>query len=309
MRQVHWSRRVLLALILYSVLCLIAGIFLAEETLHPRRRPLTAVDIAEVRDFARRQNVALEDVSITVPEAVTLRGWVLSPLRLSGDAAILLHGMGDNRLGMVGYAQFLLSHNLTVLVPDSRAHGQSDGPVATYGLLEREDINGWLSFVANKLHPRCIYGMGESMGAAQLLQSLQSATPLCAVAAESSFSTFREIAYDRVGQQFHLGSWAGRTFLRPVIEVAFIYCRLKYHLEMNSISPEDSVAKTRIPVLLIHGQIDSNIPVRHSRLIHARNPETVLWEVPGAQHCGAISSAPEQFKAKLLRWFALSSPQ
>jgi len=54
---------------------------------------------------------------------------------------------------------------------------------------------------------------------------------------------------------------------------------------------------------LIHGQIDSNIPLRHSRLIHARARQAQLWEVPGADHCGAASTAPQEFDERLLRWF------
>ena len=65
----------------------------------------------------------------------------------------------------------------------------------------------------------------------------------------------------------------------------------------------DSVAASSIPVLLIHGQIDSNIPVRHSQLIHIHNPKTRLWEVPGADHCGAIRVAPQEFEHRLLDWF------
>ena len=62
---------------------------------------------------------------------------------------------------------------------------------------------------------------------------------------------------------------------------------------MQQISPEDSVAATRVPVLLIHGQIDGNIPLRHSLQIQSRNRNVVLWEVPNADHCGAISAAPQ----------------
>ena len=90
----------------------------------------------------------------------------------------------------------------------------------------------------------------------------------------------------------------------PIVEVAFLRARLKYNLDMQQISPEDSVAATTTPVLLIHGQIDSNIPIRHSRAIHARNPNTQLWEVPGADHCGALSAAPQEFERRLLTWFS-----
>jgi pimeloyl-ACP methyl ester carboxylesterase len=248
----------------------------------------------------------LEDVSITTADGVVLRGWSLRPHRGNGDAVILLHGLGDNRIGMTGYAQLFLAHGFTVLMPDARAHGVSGGPLATYGLLERNDVHQWIDFLTLQDHPRCIFGMGESMGAAELLQSLDAGTQFCAVAAESSFATFREIAYDRMGQPFHLGAWVGRTVLRPVVEIAFLRAWLKYGLRMWQISPEESVAATKVPVLLIHGQVDSNIPVRHSRQIHERAPSAQFWEVPGADHCGAISTAPREFQQRVLEWFRAS---
>jgi pimeloyl-ACP methyl ester carboxylesterase len=61
--------------------------------------------------------------------------------------------------------------------------------------------------------------------------------------------------------------------------------------------------RSHVPVMLIHGEIDGNIPVRHSRAIHAADPETVLWEVPGADHCGAMTVAPEEFEKRVLDWF------
>jgi uncharacterized protein len=203
---------------------------------------------------------------------------------------------------MTGYAQLLLAHGFTVLLPDARAHGTSGGPLATYGLLERNDIHQWLDFLQSQDHPGCIFALGESMGAAQLLQSLDTHPHLCALVAESPFANFREIAYDRMGQPFHFGPWVGRTILRPLVEVAFLRARLKYHLKMEDISPEDSAAATKIPVLLIHGAVDSNIPVRHSQRIHARAPNTALWEVPNADQCGALSTSPQEFERRLLSW-------
>jgi prolyl oligopeptidase family protein len=122
------------------------------------------------------------------------------------------------------------------------------------------------------------------------------------VAAESPFSSFREIAYDRVGQFFHLGPWLGRTLLRPIVEAAFLYARWKYQLNFEHLSPQESVAKTKVPVLLIHGTGDTNIPIRHSRRI-AENSNALLWEVPDAEHCGAMSMTPKEFEQRLVGWF------
>jgi uncharacterized protein len=304
MRLSRKSRRLLLFLTLYLAFSAAAGIFIADGTLHPARRPLTQEDESTMRNVAHQLNSDLADASITTPDAITLRAWIIHPQSSNGNAVILLHGLADNRVGMTGYAQLLLANGFTVLLPDARAHGASGGPLATYGLLERNDIRQWFELLAAQDYPNCIFGFVESMGAAELLQSLSVEPRFCAVAAESSFSTFREIAYDRMGQPFHLGPWFGRTFFRPVVEFAFLYARWKYGLNMYQISPEDSVAATRVPVFLIHGQIDSNIPPRHSRRIQARNPNVVLWEVPNADHCGAIGTAPQQFNQRLLAWFS-----
>jgi hypothetical protein len=302
------SRRAILALLLYLTFCTIGGIYLADGTLHPARRPLTDDEAASMRDTARSLDADVTDTTITAPDRVILRAWRIRPHLPNGNDVLLLHGLGDNRIGMTGYAQLLLAHGYTVLLPDARAHGVSGGALATYGLLERNDIHQWLDLLEAQDHPRCIFGFGESMGAAQLLQSLDTHPHFCAVAAESPFASFREIAYDRMGQPFHLGPWLGRTLLRPIVEVAFLRARWKYGLNMQTISPEDSVAATKVPVFLIHGQVDSNIPVRHSRAIHAHAPNTQLWEVPGADHCGAISTAPKEFEQRVLGWMTEHSP-
>lgn len=302
-------RRWLVGLFVYVALCAVAGVYLADGTLHPARRPLAEDEVATMRESAHALGAKMEDIVTTTPDGVALRAWKIRPLHSNGDDVVLFHGLGDNRIGMTGYAHLFASHGFTVLLPDARAHGTSGGELATYGLLERNDIHDWLESLQDKDHPHCVYGFGESMGAAQLLQSLTTRPNFCAVAAESSFASFREIAYDRMGQPFHLGAWLGRTLLRPLVEIAFLRARWKYGLKMQQISPEDSVAATDIPVLLIHGQADSNVPIRHARRIHARNPATRLWEVPGAEHCGAISAAPQEFEQRLLIWFTAGSHQ
>lgn len=297
------ARTLLFALVLYCTLCTAAGLYLPDGVLHPQRRPLTDDEIAAVRG-AGSGGATLQYVSIQTADGIVLQAWLLRPRSGNGNSVIVLHGLSDNRGGMTGYAQLFLAHGYSVLMPDARAHGSSGGELATYGLLERNDIHQWVNFLQVSERPHCIFGFGESMGAAQLLQSLQTDPNFCAVAAESPFASFREIAYDRMGQPFHLGPWVGRTLLRPVIEIAFWRARSKYGLNMEDISPMASVGGTKIPVLLIHGVIDGNIPVRHSRLIQARNPRAQLWEVPGADHCGAMSAAPQEFEDRVIAWFS-----
>jgi predicted alpha/beta-fold hydrolase len=287
----------------FLALSAVAGVFLAEATLRPGRRLESPIEEMQTRDMAGRRDAELTDAVITSKDAITLRAWSVVPRHSNGNAVILLHGLGDNHVGTTGYADLLLDRGFSVLMPDARGHGASGGDLVTYGLLESDDIHRWLDWLEQHDRPGCIYGLGESMGAAQLLQSLRSESRFCAVVAESSFANFREIGYDRIGQAFGTGPWLGRTLLRPILECAFAYSAWKYKLHFEQASPENAVAETRIPVFLIHGQNDSNIPVRHSRLIAQRNPAVVLWEVPNTDHCGAVGTNPAEFHQRLIHWF------
>jgi alpha-beta hydrolase superfamily lysophospholipase len=297
------QRFIIVGLVVFLTISAIAGVLLTEATLHPGRHLQSSGDEMEAREMAHRHDSKLTDIAIAARDGVTLRAWSIRPANSNGNAVILLHGLADNRFGMTGYAELLLSRGFSALMPDARAHGTSGGNLATFGLLESEDIHRWLDWLDQNDRPECIFGLGESMGAALLLQSLRSETRFCGAVAESPFASFREIGYDRVGQFFHTGPWLGRTALRPILEFAFTYARWKYKLYFEQVSPENVVAATKIPVFLIHGQSDSNIPVRHSRLIAARNAAVVLWEVPNADHCGAIGANPDEFTGRLIRWF------
>lgn len=277
---------------------------LAFVAVHPLRRPLPPAAEAAARRTADALNSNLQDVEISASDGTALRAWFVRPRNANGDDVILLHGVGDNRLGMAGYARFLLGRGYAVLMPDSRAHGSSGGDVATYGLRESADIGKWIDWVEANQHPSCVFGLGESMGAALLLQSLQTERRYCAVIAESPYASFREAAYDRVGQFFGLGPWVGRVALRPVVELSFAYVRVRYHANLELANPEAAVAATPVPVLLIHGHEDKNIPERHCELIAERDPALVFWDVPGAGHTGAYQARPAEFETRVLKWFS-----
>ena len=146
------------------------------------------------------------------------------------------------------------------------------------------------------------------MGAAQLLQALPKEPRFCAVIAESPFATFREVAYARFGRPFHTGPWIGETIFLPTVDVGFLYVRLHYGLNMEDVSPADSVTATKVPIMLIHGLQDRNIPPFHSEQIRLRNPSDIeLWMVPGVGHTGAHQAAPEEFERRVMGWLQVHS--
>jgi len=291
----------LILLSFYLLLSCAAGKLLCDATLRPARKRLTLNDWNFARSMAARKHANLEEVSLVASDGITLRAWLIVPASTNGSVVILLHGLSDNRTGMIGYAELLLKHGYRVLLPDSRAHGESDGSLATYGLMERNDIRDWFGWLQKEIRPTCIDGFGESMGAAQVLQAAATEPDFCAIAAESAFSSFREIAYDRVGQFFHTGPWLGRSLFRPIVEAAFWWGRREYHLDLQQVSPQSAAVQSKVPILLIHGTADNNIPFRHAGLIAAQNKHVSIWAVSGAGHCGA-ASVDRDFEPRLVQW-------
>jgi pimeloyl-ACP methyl ester carboxylesterase len=251
-----------------------------------------------------------QEVSVEAQDGATLRAWYFVHSAITRNAVIVLHGLGDTRKGMSGQAELFLRHGYNVLMPDSRAHGASGGELATFGILEADDVHRWVSWLQERL-PKggCVFGSGVSMGAGIVLQAAarKSEPRFCGVIAEAPYASFREIAYDRIGQPFNLGPWFGMTVGRPIIEFGMIYARSKYKVNMEEASPMTALRNSSVPVLLIAGLADDNIPIRHSRMIHELNPGVILWEVPGVGHGSAISDAPEDYERHVMEFVSINS--
>jgi uncharacterized protein len=288
----------------FAILTAIAGAILADNALHPYRAPISAEARQAARATAEENSATLQSVQARARDGTILKAWLFQPSHGNEDAVLLLHGHQDNRTGMTALAALFLRHQYLVLAPDLRAHGESGGDLGTFGLLESQDVSTWLDLLKQQTHARHLYALGESMGAAVLLQSLQRETRFAAVAAECPYASFREVAYDRMGQLFGTTDWLGRTLLRPLVESGFLYARLRYGIHLADVNPARSLAGTKVPILLIHGTIDHNVPPRHSAIIRATAPPNlVFWSVPDAGHTGAYARWPEEFEHRVVGWF------
>jgi dipeptidyl aminopeptidase/acylaminoacyl peptidase len=277
----------------------LGSVFAARNAVVIWNLPEPSPSLAE--ELARSTDCAWEDVRIRAADGAVLDGWIFTPRAPNGGGVILLHGVGDTRSGMLGHARFLLRAGYTVLTPDARGHGASGGRVISYGVLEAEDVRRWADWLVSNRPIERLYGLGASMGAAVLIQSLACEPRFRAVVVECPFASFEQIAYDRLWQ----ATGAPRPLFWPVVNIGFTFVRWRYGFDLRRASPLDAVRATSVPILLIHGDRDSNIEIRHSRAIHSANPRaTRLWEVPGAGHVAALQVARADYIRETLGWFA-----
>ena len=292
-------RRLLMAALLgVTIASVAAPILVTESALRIVGRP--PPDPAEADTIAGGGASAWEPARVTASDGVVLDGWLFTPRQPNGSAVILLHGVGDTRGGMYAHAGYLLRAGFTVLDPDCRGHGSSGGSLTTYGIREAGDVHAWVDWLFRNRPIQHLYGLGESMGAAILLQSLPREPRFCAVVAECPFDTFEDVAYYRLERASGLNRWAAW----PVVRIGFLYARLVYGVDLRQASATAAVRIATVPILLIHGASDTNIPPIQSQILHAANPNaTTLWIVPRAVHISALGAEPREYVRRVTEWF------
>jgi fermentation-respiration switch protein FrsA (DUF1100 family) len=239
------------------------------------------------------------DAAVTAGDGVVLRGWFATAPAHGDDCVVALHGVADTSASAAGFAPMFLAGGYSVLAPDSRAHGRSGGDLVTYGVLERHDALAWARWLRQR-GCRRIYGLGESLGAAVLIQAAAIEPAFRAIVAECSYADLRTVGEYRVRRI------AGRAapLAGLLVESAIVYARLRYGVDLRDASPEAAIARTRTPILLIHGLADAETPPENSRRLARANPDAPLWLTPGARHVGASAAAPAEFRWRVLAWFA-----
>jgi uncharacterized protein len=274
-------------------------VVIAEGSLHISGRPTADPRVAD--RLARIYDSAWRAVSIAAPDGVTLAGWFFMPVEHNGGAVLLLHGVGDTRLGMTSHAEYVLRAGYAVLLPDSRGHGASGGDLVTYGVKEGRDAAQWARWMAVQPGVDKTYALGESMGAAVAIQSLAFQPSFRAIVAECPFARFSEIALYRISQR---ANGALAPLAMPIVAAAAWYARSRYGVDLMRAAPANALRHSTTPVLLIHGTADTNIPPGQSRELHAANPRTTeLWEVAGAVHVSAMQAEPQAYQRRVRAWF------
>jgi len=258
--------------------------------------------LQETAQMLARTGAAKTDFVVRATDGAELRGWKVHPAKANGNWVLLFHGVSDNRSGVLGHAEILLRHGYSVVMMDSRAHGESAGATATYGWKERWDTVAVVNELYASERVKHLGALGVSMGAAIALQSAAVEPRLAAVVAESPFSSLREVSYDYAG--LHFSPLLGETLFRPASITAMGALARTGGFNPDDVSPEKAVAARPFSVLLICGMRDHTIPCRHAERIFARaRGYKELWVVKGAEHAAALGQAPAEYEHRIIQFF------
>jgi uncharacterized protein len=238
-----------------------------------------------------------ETVAITSPSGAVLRGWFMAG-RPGGGAVVLMHGVHDNRLGMVRRARLLSAAGVAVLLFDFQAHGESTGSRITFGHLEALDAGAAVAFVRQRLPAERVGVIGASLGgAAALLGPVP--LPVDALVLEAVYPDIGAAIANRVRAVLGplLGppvappaAWAFQVLLPPILGVA-----------ASDLRPIDHIADVTAPVLVAAGTLDNRTTIAETTAMFERAPSPkLLWAVAGAGHVDLEVFAPDEYRTHVL---------
>lgn len=230
-------------------------------------------------------------LKVPSPAAGVLKGWLV-PGRRDGGAVLLLHGVRASRLDMLGRARFLHARGYTVMLFDSRAHGESGGQRITFGYLESLDARVLLGALRQAAPGERVGVIGISLGGAAVLIGPQPLR-VHALVLESVYPTLEEAIDNRLAMR--LGALGPR--LAPLLTVQ-LQPRLGFGV--GDLRPIDTVDRVGAPLLVIAGTEDRHTTIVQSRRLFARaQAPKELWEVPGAGHVDYHLAAPAEYEARV----------
>ena len=130
----------------------------------------------------RLTDLWLKTVSMEKKEIVSQDGLTLRALQYTADPAshryaLVIHGYTSNKEAMQTEARHFSQLGYTVITPDNRAHGESDGSYIGMGWLDRKDLLLWIDQVVSQDPDAEIVLYGVSMGGAAVMMTAGEALP------------------------------------------------------------------------------------------------------------------------------------
>lgn len=220
-----------------------------------------------------------------------LHGYEVKNETKTNKWAIVVHGYTSEGELVSSKAKHFYEMGYNVLVPDLRGHGKSEGDYIGMGWDDRLDIIDWINNILKDNPSSEIILHGTSMGAATVLSTSGENLPnnVKAIIADCGYtSVWNEFTY-QLKALFNLPSF-------PVMNLSNMVTMVKAGYSLKDASPIDQVAKSKTPILYIHGDKDDFVPYyMMDELYNATSSEKSKLTVQNAGHGKADLVNPDLY--------------
>lgn len=238
-----------------------------------------ATEKTKVKDWlknVKREKITLEtdDQKILVARKIVAKG-------NSDKWAVILHGYNGSMEDIYDIAMHYADEGYNILMPDLRAHGESEGSLIGMGWLDRLDVINWIDVILeeNPAAEVVIHGIDIGAETALMLSGEPVKDSIKAIVAEGGYTS----AWDVMRPEYEIRHEKLPVFpfmymMNPVLKVWAGYT-------LKEADAVKQVQNSRIPILLIRGQNDTySTADMMKELDQAIASEHELYTVPAGSH-------------------------
>ena len=227
---------------------------------------------------------------------VALSGWLFTAARPTGRSVILVHGWQGNRedVDFVPLTRELLARGYAVLLFDLRGSGSSGGDTQTFAHDEPRDVLGAYDFLRSRGYsPHLMTILGNSMGAATVLEAAPQLADVAALVSDSAFADLGDALQGGLTRFTHLPG----VLAVPAMQAARLYDVLP------TLSPAEVVRSLPSRAFLfLHARGDRLLPVSNAITLRAASADTDsrLVVIDGTDHLDTYTHDPQGYVLDLL---------
>lgn len=212
---------------------------------------------------------------------------------------IVIHGYKSNNTNMMPYGMAYSKKGYNVLLPNNRAHGDSEGEYIGMGWLDKDDIEKWIQWIVEKDSKAQIILHGVSMGGATtMMVSGDNVEHVIGYIEDCGYTSVWDIFKSELSKRFSLPSF-------PVLDLANIVASMKAGYSFKEASSLEQVKKCQKPMLFIHGGKDDFVPTEMVyELYQNAKCEKELYIVDEAGHAESKNYNPDAYWEKVFSFLS-----
>lgn len=247
------------------------------------------------------KTLPLEETEIETKDGCRLKAHILLPKKSNGLLIIACHGARSNGIGEFAFmSDWLYENGYTVIMPDHRGCGESDGKYMGYGTHESKDTFLWLDYAKKQFENMPIFLLGVSMGAATVLMmndKLENYDNIKGTVADCSYtSAWEEFSY-QLKTSFHLPNF-------PILHICDLYNKILTGFSFKDASPLKAVKNATKPILFIHGEKDDFVPFYMRDVLYDNcSSEKFKLGIEDAVHARSYFTNPKSYEEALEKFF------
>ncbi len=227
------------------------------------------------------------NLEVITIDSLKLRGWYIPSCDNTNSTTLLIiHDLNESRITSLETAKQFNERGYSVCLFDMRAHGTSEGEYATFGHMEKYDVQNIIDTLMKEDPSKNIAVLGIGVGATIALQAANMDLRIKVIIAQSPFNNLYNFVKTYADEKWNI--------LNPIL-----FPMIKNHLEdelkfnLSSIDMVTLAKKITVPTLFIAGTSDKVLKSQSTREVFyeccALKKE--YWPIKNATHSSIEETA------------------